>query len=225
LPHHVTLDVADPAEGTRDVMTRGHTRADFFRRGATAGGAVVAGGLMIGGLPAIAEGKPRPELDASVLNFALTLEYLEAEFYVQAVASGALSGRLLEFATTVRDHELAHVEFLTGALGDAAIAKPTFDFKGTTNDPAKFAQTAMVLEDLGVMAYNGQGFKLTPKVLAAAGTIVSVEARHAAWIRRIMGLPNNYPTKWDLPAPTDLNRALGKNDVLAQVTSTGFITG
>jgi hypothetical protein len=159
------------------------------------------------------------------ISFALTLEYLEAEFYVGAVASGALSGRLLEFATVVRDHELAHVEFLEGALGDAKIAKPTFDFKGTNTDPNKFPKTAMVLEDLGVMAYNGQGFKLTPKVLAAAGTIVSVEARHAAWIRRIIGLPLGYPTKWDLPAPTDLNRALGKGDVLAQVASTGFITG
>jgi len=224
LPHHVTLDVADPDE-VRDVITHGHTRADFFRRGAKAGGAVVAGGLVLGGLPAIAEGAPRPELDASVLNFALTLEYLEAEFYVGAVASGALSGRLLEFATVVRDHELAHVEFLEGALGDTKIAKPTFDFKGTNTDPSKFAKTAMVLEDLGVMAYNGQGFKLTPKVLAAAGTIVSVEARHAAWIRRIIGQPIGYPTKWDLPAPTDLNRALGKGDVLAQVASTGFITG
>jgi hypothetical protein len=225
LPHHVTLDVADPAEGSRDVMTRGHTRADFFRRGAIAGGTVVAGGLAIGGLPAIAEGKPRAELDASVLNFALTLEYLEAEFYVQAVAGGALSGRLLEFATTVRDHELAHVDFLKEALGDAAIAKPTFDFKGTTADPGRFAVTSMVLEDLGVMAYDGQAFKLRPKALAAAGSIVSVEARHAAWIRRIIGLPNNYPTKWDLPAPTDLNRLLGKNEVLRRVTSTGFITG
>lgn len=222
MPNHVTLDVADPDEVTRDVMTPGHTRAQLFRRTA---GAVVAGGLVIGGLPAVAEAAPSAELDASVLNFALTLEYLEAEFYTQAVASNTLSGDLLKFATTVRDHELAHVEFIAGALGSAAIAKPTFDFKGTTSDPAKFAKTAMVLEDLGVMAYNGQGFKLTPKVLAAAGTIVSVEARHAAWIRRIMGLPNNYPTKWDLPAPTDLNRALGKNDVLAQVTSTGFITG
>jgi hypothetical protein len=218
----VTLDVADPDEVIRGAMTRGHTRAQLFRRGA---GAVVAGGLVIAGLPSVAEGKPSAELDVSVLNFALTLEYLEAEFYVQAVAGGALSGRLLEFATTVRDHELAHVEFLEEVLGDAAIAKPTFDFKGIPNDPNQFAATSMVLEDLGVMAYDGQGYKLRPATLAAAATIVSVEARHAAWIRRIIGQPKNYPTKWDLPAPTDLNRQLGKNDVLAQVASTGFVKG
>jgi ferritin-like protein len=225
LPHHVTLDVADPDEVIRGAMQRGHTRADLFRRGATAGGAVIAGGLMIGGLPTVANAAPRAELDVSVLNFALLLEYLEAEFYVQAVASNTLSGDLLNFATTVRDHELAHVEFLEKALGSKANAKPTFDFKGTTNDPAKFAATSMVLEDLGVMAYDGQAFKLRPATLAAAATIVSVEARHAAWIRRIIGQPKNYPTKWDLPAPTDLNRALGKNDVIAQVTSTGFVQG
>ncbi|MBE2314622.1 ferritin-like domain-containing protein [Solirubrobacter sp. CPCC 204708] len=211
MPHHVTLDVADPDEVLRGAMTRGHTRAQLFRRGA---GAVVAGGLVIGGLPAVAEGKPSAALDARVLNFALLLEYLESEFYVQAVAGGALSGRLLEFARTVRDHELAHVEFLAKALGSAAIPKPTFDFQGTTTDATKFAATAMVLEDLGVMAYDGQGYKLRPKTLAAAATIVSVEARHAAWIRHIMGVS---------PAPTDLNRQLGRNEVEAQVAATGFV--
>ena len=83
----------------------------------------------------------------------------------------------------------------------------------------------MVLEDLGVMAYNGQGFKLTPKVLAAAGTIVSVEARHAAWIRRIIGQPSATRPSGTSPRPPTCNRALGKGDVLAQVASTGFITG
>jgi hypothetical protein len=218
----VTLDVADPDEVIRGAMTRGHTRAQLFRRTA---GAVVAGGVVIGGLPAVADAAPRKELDVRVLNFALLLEYLEAEFYVQAVAGGALSGRLLEYATTVRDHELAHVDFLLDVLGRDAIAKPTFDFKGTTTDANQFAATAMVLEDLGVMAYDGQAFKLRPATLTAAATIVSVEARHAAWIRRIIGQPKNYPTKWDLPAPTDLNRQLGRNEVERQVASTGFVTG
>jgi hypothetical protein len=223
LPHHVTLDVADPDE-VRDVMTHGHTRADFFRRGAKAGGAVVAGGLVLGGLPSVAEAAPGPELDASVLNFALTLEYLEAEFYVGAVASGALSGRLLEFATVVRDHELAHVEFLEGALGDAKIAKPTFDFKGTNTDPAKFIPTAFVLENTGVHAYLGQAGRLKSKaLLAAAASIVTVEARHAAAAAVLQGNRPYEAGAGSITPDNGFDTPLSRKAVLAAVGDTGFI--
>ena len=121
-------------------------------------------------------------------NFALLLEYLESEFYTRAVAGGALSGELLNFATIVRDHELAHVEFLRNALGAAAIEKPTFDFRNTTTDAEAFAATAIVLEDTGVAAYNGQGPRLRRRTLPAAASVVSVEARHAAWIRRAVAV-------------------------------------
>ena len=67
----------------------------------------------------------------------------------------------------MRDHELAHVEFLSKALGERGVAKPTFDFKGTTADAAKFVATAIVLEDTGVAAYNGQGPRLRRKTLDA----------------------------------------------------------
>ena len=73
-----------------------------------------------------------------------------SEFYVQAVANKALQPRVLEFARTVRDHELAHVEFLSKALGSKAIGKPTFDFGDTVKDNWRFLATATVLEDTGV---------------------------------------------------------------------------
>jgi len=114
----------------------------------------------------------------------------------------------------VRDHELAHVDFLEQALGSNAIAKPAFDFKGTTTDATKFTATAIVLEDTGVAAYNGQGPRLRRKTLPAAASVVSVEARHAAWIRHIAG---------KRPAPAPLDPAKSRKQVTDAVAATGFI--
>ena len=226
MPHHVTLDVADPDEVIRGAMQRGHTRADFFRRGAIAGGTLIAGGVAIGGLPSIALGKPSASQDVEILNFALLLEYLESEFYVQAVANNALQPRVLEFARTVRDHELAHVEYLAKALGSKAIGKPTFDFGDTVKDNWKFLATATVLEDTGVTAYDGQGTRLTKNTLAAAATIVSVEARHAAWVRQIMyGAAGYGNAPYEYPAPSALQPYKTKDQVTEAVTATGFIKG
>ena len=143
------------------------------------------------------------------------------------VNKGALASdpRLLGFATTVRDHELAHVDFLKQALGSAAGAKPAFDFKGTTEDPGTFAATALVLEDTGVAAYNGQGPRLRRKTLAAAASIVSVEARHAAWIRRIVAGPDYAEGKKSYPAPAALDKPQTKAQIEAAVGQTGFIQG
>jgi hypothetical protein len=226
MPHHVTLDVADPDEVIRGAMTRGHTRADFFRRGAIAGGTLIAGGVAIGGLPTVALGKASSAQDVEILNFALLLEYLESEFYVQAVSNNKLQPRVLEFARTVRDHELAHVEFLSKALGSKAIGKPTFDFGDTVKDNWKFLATATVLEDTGVSAYDGQGTRLTKATLAAAATIVSVEARHAAWVRQIMyGAAGYGNAPYEYPAPSALQPYKTKEQVTEAVTATGFIKG
>ena len=222
---HVTVHLADPEEVIRAALARGHTRADFFRRGAVAGGTMLVGGLVLGGLPSIALGAPSAAQDVDILNFALLLEYLESSFYVESVARGALTGDTLAFARVVRDHELAHVDFLQKALGSKAIAKPTFDFSDTTSVPDKFRATAIVLEDTGVSAYDGQGPHLTKKTLAAAGTIVSVEARHASWIRRIVGAPDFAGGTSTLPAPAALNPALTKAQVQAAVAATGFVKG
>jgi hypothetical protein len=189
---------------------------NLLQRALLAGGTLAAGGVAIGGLPRLVVAAPSPNQDAKILNFALTLEYLEAEFYTQAVAGGALTGELLQFARVVKAHEVAHVAFLESALGAKAVAKPTFDFKGTTMDPAKSTATAIVLEDTGVAAYNGQGTNVTKKVLAAAASIVSVEARHAAWIRDIAE---------KAPAPAAFEAAKSQAQILSAVTATGFIQG
>ncbi len=105
------------------------------------------------------------------------------------------------------------------------MAKPTFDFMNTTSDAATFRATAVVLEDTGVSAYNGQGPNLRKATLAVAAGIVSVEARHAAWIRRIVGKPRLRRRRGQPPAPAVLDPALTRDEVLAAVTETGFITG
>ena len=223
----LTLDLVDQDGAVREALdgARGATREELFRKAIVGGGAFLAGGLLIGGLPRLALGQASASQDVAILNFALTLEYLESEFYVDAVRKGALRGETLTFARTVRDHELAHVEALKDALGSAAVAKPTFDFKDTTSDADRFRATAVVLEDTGVAAYNGQGPNLTKATLAVAASIVSVEARHAAWIRRIVGKPRYGGQADNYPAPGALDAALTREQVLDAVTQTGFITG
>ena len=224
----LTLDLVDRDGAIREAHEEGMNRSALFRRAVVGGGTFLAGGLLVGGLPRVALGKPSAAQDGRILNFALLLEYLESEFYVDAVNKGALvtRPRLLGFATTVRDHELAHVEFLSKALGSKAIGKPTFDFGDTVKDNWKFLATATVLEDTGVTAYDGQGTRLTRNTLAAAATIVSVEARHAAWVRQIMyGAAGYGNAPYEYPAPSALQPYKTKDQVTEAVTATGFIKG
>ena len=222
----ITVEVDDPQRAIDDALdeSSGHTRAQLLQRAIAGGGAFAAGGLVIGGLPSIALGKRSAKQDAAILNFALLLEYLESEFYRQAVANGALSGGVAAFATTVRDHELAHVKALRQALGSAAIDKPEFDFSDTVTNGEKFIATSIVLEETGVAAYNGQGPRLRRRVLPAAASIVSVEARHAAWIRYLAGSSAGYGgDDANSPAPEALDPALSKRQVENRVKATGFI--
>jgi Ferritin-like domain len=129
------------------------TRASFLKKAGIGAGAVVGGGALMGAIPSLAFGAGFPASDVAILNFALTLEYLEAAFYNEAVAKGSFTGDTNTFARVVAGHENAHVKFLKGALGSAAVKTPTFDFKDTTSDQSKFEATATVLEDTGVQAY------------------------------------------------------------------------
>lgn len=204
----------------QDAAATGDTRAQLLRKAAMGGGALMGGGLLLGGLSSTALGADSrsSKQDTEILNFALTLEYLEAEYYRQAVAGNALSGDVKTFATIVAGHEAAHVDFLSKALGSAAVASPKFDFKGIPTNPGKFIGTAVSLEDTGVSAYTGQSYRIkkTAYILVAA-QVLAIEARHAAWARFLQGSR--------LPAEKDqiLNGHANMKQVLAVVTSTGFI--
>jgi hypothetical protein len=193
-----------------------HTRAAFLRKAGIGVGAVMGSGAILGALPALASAGTASS-DVAILNFALTLEYLEAAFYAEAVSKGRFSGDLGKYARIVSTHENEHVNFLKGALKSAAVKKPKFNFMGTTTEKAKFMATAEVLEDTGVAAYLGQVGNIKSKaILAAAGSILPVEARHAGWIRTLRGIPG---------APTAFQPAMTKAEVLKAVKGTGFIVG
>ncbi len=147
-----------------------------------------------------------PDVVVRVLNFALTLEYLEATFYNRGIASGVIpAGKPRRVFETIQAHENIHVAFLKRTLGRQAVPKPKFDFTagGTIPDPFKnyevFTILAQGFEDTGVRAYKGQAGALKPydAYLTAALTIHSVEARHASEVRRLRGetgwIPNADP--------------------------------
>jgi hypothetical protein len=221
----LTLELVDRDGAIQEALDDGLSgnRRDLFKKLVGGGTVLASGGLLIGGLPSVALGAPSAKQDVKILNFALLLEYLESSFYVEAVKKGRLSGATARFAKTVRDHELAHVAYLKKALGSKAISKPSFDFGDTTSKQSTFQATAQALEDTGVSAYNGQGPRLTKATLAAAATIVSVEARHAAWIRSIIGAPRYGGKASNYPAPAAFDKARTMKQVVKIVTSTGFV--
>jgi rubrerythrin len=210
--------VAEAAEAVA-----GHNRADFLRRaGLAAGGGLLATGLIGGFAGRAAAAAPAavpdqaPASDVAILKYALTLEYLEAAFYKEAVDAGKLHGEVRAFARKVARDEATHVAALRKALGSAAQASPKFDFHGTTRSRTKFLQTSYALENTGVSAYLGQAANIkTPSILLTAASIVTVEARHSGAVGQLLGR-NISPT-----GAFDAGKTM--DQVLAIVTKTNFI--
>ena len=152
---------------------------------------------------------PTPSTPIGALQLALTLEYLEKEYYIMGLESGVIptGGREEKVFMQISNHETDHVTFLINGLGGVGspnfVAKPTFDFTvGGAFDPfnatgigktaayKQFLALAQAFEDTGVRAYKGQAGNLisAPNLLTAALQIHSVEARHASEVRRLRGL-------------------------------------
>jgi hypothetical protein len=165
----------------------GLSRSSFLLRGALAAGAVY-GTAAVG--PFVSSALAQSDTgDAGILNFALTLEYLESDFYNVKGKQVGLTGAAKSYATLFGEQESQHVQALTAAikqLGGKPIAKPTFVFP--VADERSFLALASVLENTGVGAYNGAAPSLRSKqVLAEAGEIVQIEARHAAAVDLLIG--------------------------------------
>jgi hypothetical protein len=196
------------------IQMTGHTRSAFLVRGALATGSLYGAGAVGGFVTRAFAQSGGGDLD--ILNFALTLEYLEAAFYKEGLAKAGLSGPAKKLAKEIGDHENQHVQALTQTiqkLGGKPVAAPKVAFPFT--DQASFLKLAQVFEDTGVSAYNGAAPMIKSKdVLGAAGSIVQIEARHAAAIRLLNGAN---------PSPAAFDPTLSKNQVLKAVKP--FIKG
>jgi rubrerythrin len=187
----------------------GDTRAGFL------GKAVVGGAAVLGALAAPAAGKAAANSDVAILNYALTLEYLQAAFYTETERLGAVGGELKQVPRQLGAVERAHVSALKDALGRAAVKRPAFNFRGVTEDNAKFLKTAVAFEDLAAAAYKAQAARIkSPALIAAAVSIHSVEARHAAWMRFLAGVT---------PAAAAFDEGKPISEVRAIVASTHFV--
>jgi hypothetical protein len=192
------------------------SRARFLRLTFAGAGTVTLGAVLAAGAPRLGHSGTSQTRDVEVLNFALVLEELTAAFYARALAGGSLSGELREFAEVAAAHEQAHVDLIRDALGSKARPAPQFAFGNAASAPDRFGRTALELEELAVAAYNGQVGNLSKPALQAAARIVSVDARHAAWIRAIRNRP---------PAGQATDVAKTRRQVLRQVDRTGFVRG
>ena len=226
---NLDLNVVDVDGAVREAETAvaTDTRAAFFRKAAVTGGALGSAAFFTGMLPGIAEAKPSKRQDIAILKYALTLEYLEAEFYDEAVRDGGITGPALDAARLIAGHEATHVTALRQTLrnlGAKVPKKPSFDFKGT-NKGDKFIPTALVLENTGVRAYLGQAGRLRSRaLLGAAASIVTVEARHAAAIAVLVN-NNSFSDGTDnsITPYGAFDRASSMKKILGEVGATGFI--
>ena len=180
-------------------------RRDFFKSAGSLGkqaAIVAAPAIILAMLPkaSFAQSSSIPD----VLNFALTLEYFEDEFYKAGLAaSGLIPSSDKAIFLQISKHESAHVAFLKTALGSAAVDKPTFDFTGGGSFPDAltnydtFLALSQSFEDTGVRAYKGQAGNLASdnNTLKAALQIHSVEARHASEVRRLRGAASGMDIK------------------------------
>jgi rubrerythrin len=200
-----------PAPELEAVAVEGLSRGAFLVRGALATGALLGGSAVS---PFVRRAMAQEGGgDVDVLNFALTLEYLEATFYSRAIGKGRnLAAETRQLVREIHANEAAHVDALRRTikqLGGKPVEAPKVGFGDVFTNERTFLKLAMTLEDTGVSAYNGAAPQIkSTEVLGAAGSIVQVEARHAALIRFMRGQD---------PAPDAFDPALDKQQVLDAV--------
>jgi len=230
----LNIETIDEDGAVRDAAAAvaGDTRLAFLRKAGVGLGAAMGGGAVLAALApeAFAAGGGRPPAsfgkgNIGILNYALTLEYLESTFYDEAVGSGVIKDPgLLAFAKKVQKDEAAHVAFLKKALGPKAAKKPKFNFSAALASEQKFAETSMALENTGVSAYFGQvgnikGFAYVKD----AASIMTVEARHSGAIGLYMAIKAGSAVADQISPEGAFDKPRTAAEVLKIVKGTNFI--
>jgi hypothetical protein len=193
----------------------GDSRADFLRK------ALVGGGTLLAALaaPPAFGARLSKQNDTKILQYALNFEDLQSTFYTEAErvgTVGSMSQPKAVWAETLGAHERAHVRIIKKVLGDDATKKPFFNFHGNTETEAKFTRTAVAMEDLTTALLTGVTPALRSRgLVAAAFSLLTVEARHAAWARHLAGV---------VPVAAAFDRAKPVSEVDRIVASTHFIS-
>jgi hypothetical protein len=206
------LDDVDPAGTLRGRLedALGTTRCRFLLGLLGAAAASVAGPLDT------ARAGRLSETDVAILQFDLQFEYLQASMYTEAVRLGHLSAKARAVARVIGAHEWAHARAIRGLLGSRAVQKAHFDFHGVTEHQDRFIRTAVAFEDLTAALLKYQALRLDSKsVLAAAASLHSVEARHAAWMRRLAGR---------VPTLTAFDQPISQPAAKRLILDTGFVS-
>ena len=216
------LDKMCPDTNSPEEKDMFFSRREAFRQFGDMGKKVAMAAVPLGllsALPKVAKADTASLI--GVLNYALTLEHLEYRYYQMGIESGVIESADSAIFTKIRDHELAHVNFLqeviSNVLMGTPVAEPEFDFTAGGNfmpfeDYPTFLALSQAFEDTGVRAYKGQAGNVMESdvVLTAALSIHSVEARHASMVRRLRtkkGLDTvkgwiTNDSRGSLPAPT-----------------------
>jgi hypothetical protein len=206
------------------VLEVGHDEERSTARGSSRRAVLGAAAGLVGLLTAVpllgrafrlgdAIGAPSKAQDVKILQLVLQLEYTQVAFYEAALRDAGLTADLRDFAQTALGHERDHLAAIKKALGAEAGPKPEFDFGQKTKSASAFTQAAIDLEDVAVAGYNGQATNLTKGTLAAAAEIVSVEARHGAWVRAIAG---------EVAAPDPVDKPITAREVVRSLHEIGM---
>jgi ferritin-like protein len=155
--------------------------------------------------------------DTAILQFDLVLEYLQAGLYTEAERLGSLTPKTLAWARVVGAHERAHIRAIRELLGPRKVVpSPSFDYRNVTSDEQAFIKTAVAFEDLTAALLKWQAPRLDSRsILAAAATLHSVEARHAAWIRHVVGFQ---------PVTSAFDKPASQHRMAELIASTHFVS-
>jgi hypothetical protein len=217
-----TFDSSDDLGGTLAEVDRagvlyetasaafGGDRASFLRR-SLAAAAGIGALLKASDAEAVTAGTKN---DIAILQFDLVLEYLQAGLYTEAERLGSLTPKTLSWARVVGAHERAHIHAIKGLLGRKTVPSPGFNYRNVTSNEQAFIKTAVAFEDLTAALLKWQAPRLDSRsIVAAVVTLHSVETRHAAWIRHIVGLE---------PATTAFDKPASQQKMAELIASTHF---